>query len=78
MDKNTSARLRTKNAGGVGLCTRGGGWGHICGTLRYIHDTRYVFNHIQLMMMVKTCKQKASAKQLYRGNLAVCGIWEII
>ena len=30
-DKNTSARLSTKNAGGS-LCVRGG---HICGTLRY-------------------------------------------
>ena len=56
-----------------GLCARGA---YLWDAM--VYDTGYVFNHTQLMMMVKTCKQKASAKQLYRGNLAVYGIWEII
>ena len=39
-DKNTSARLCTKNAGG-GAYARGG---HICGTLRYIYPMRKIFS----------------------------------
>ena len=40
-DKNTSARLCTKNAGGGGLMHEGV---HICGTLRYIYPTRKLFS----------------------------------
>ena len=39
-DKNTSAGLCAKNAGGGGLCARGG---RICGTLRYLQCYCYSY-----------------------------------